>query len=905
MSVADHRLLPGHKLGRYEVIRLLGAGGMGEVYLGHDTKLDRDVAIKLMAAEFGNEANKLGRFAQEAKAAAALNHPNIAHVYEIGKTDGVNFIAMEYIDGETLGSWLSRTRPNISRQIEIAAQAAGALAAAHASGIIHRDIKPDNLMIAGGQQLKILDFGLAKLATRGPVSVGTEDTTQALANTTPGMILGTATYMSPEQARGEQVDSRTDIFSLGVVIYEMLSGRRPFAGNSVVETLHNIISKEPKPAIEVNPHLPVEIGEILDKALAKDVSERYRHAGDLELDLRRLKRGIETNSLLNTKTKASVQTPPKPVSFKWIALASVLSIAGIAGAWWIGHVGAGSKRPAGLDKVTLTPLTSDPGYEGEPTFSPDGQTIAYVSDRTGNFEIFLKQISGGPDINITNNPGDDVQPTFSPDGKQIAFVSTRASSSRLIYKSATLPLQGGDIWVMPALGGPARKIAVGGNFPAWSPDGATIIYSNGVQAEQKILKVSAAGGAPEEIPRDVGNNVLYPNYSSDARWIVFETQPNDGVYVISASGGQARLVARGRRPTWNASSSAIIYSNGEAGKNYSLWQLPFSSSAGEVTGEPSPLTVGHGHDMQADVSRDGRMIAFTSQDEEFNIERMPFDAETGRPTGGPVPVTSGRNQNAFFDATSTGGSVVYESSRGSWSQIVRLDIEAGSVDQLTSDTTFICKVPKWSPDERTIAFIRRGVNETSNDKNDLWLMAADGANPQRVLEGVIAFQWMPNGREILYIASDRKFRAFDLTSRNSRQLNDETSHPGVFSISPDGQWVIAQSTRAGTVDLEVFSTSGGESRLVVESPREDYHPFVSPTGKWLYYQPDHKNIYRLPGPAQGWRQAEPQQITNFPESGLFLEDPQISGDGHYLFFSRARITGDIWIMDLGKLTDSN
>ena len=191
----DGQLPVGTRLGRYEVIRLLGAGGMGEVYLAQDTKLDRKIAIKLMAAEFGEEVEKLGRFTQEARAAAALNHPNIAHVYEIGKTDGVNFIAMEYVDGETLGSWLSRNRPNISRQIEVAAQAAGALAAAHAAGIVHRDIKPDNLMIAPGPQLKILDFGLAKPATRRPIAVGTEDTTHALANTTPGMILGTVTYM--------------------------------------------------------------------------------------------------------------------------------------------------------------------------------------------------------------------------------------------------------------------------------------------------------------------------------------------------------------------------------------------------------------------------------------------------------------------------------------------------------------------------------------------------------------------------------------------------------------------------------------------------------------------------------------------------------------------------------------
>jgi Tol biopolymer transport system component len=295
------------------------------------------------------------------------------------------------------------------------------------------------------------------------------------------------------------------------------------------------------------------------------------------------------------------------------------------------------------------------------------------------------------------------------------------------------------------------------------------------------------------------------------------------------------------------------------------------------------------------------LIAFAGQDVEFNIERMPFDAETGRPMGEPKAITSGHSLNYFFDVAPNGRSVVFESHRGSSYHIFRVDIDEASVNQLTSDGAFDDRSPRWSPDERTIAFTRRGVNEEEEVKTSLWLMAADGANPQPLLEAATSFRWMPDGRGIVYLSAlDTQFYLFDVAAKIARRLTDEPGIPGVFSLSPDGQWLLSQSTTGGTVDLRAVQTSGGPSRAIVETPREDYHPFVSPSGKWLYFQPDHKNLYRVPGPAQGWRQATPEKVTNFPESGLFLEDPQISRDGRWLLYSRARITGDIWLMSLGK-----
>ncbi|MEP6913173.1 MAG: protein kinase [bacterium] len=898
----------GTKLGRYEIRSKIGAGGMGEVYLAQDTKLDRKVALKVLPENLKIDEQARRRFAQEARATSALNHPHIVTIYDVASEDHRDFIAMEFVEGETLRTLLTRGKVEIKRAVEFAAQVASAQAAAHQQGVIHRDIKPDNLMVTERGQIKILDFGLAKLVEKQRGMAGLSELTTAFMDTgrrgetAAGTIMGTVSYMSPEQARGEKLDHRTDIFSLGVVLYELLTSRQPFESKSAIDTLHAIINQEPPPIAEINPQAPPELADILGKALAKEPAERYQHAGDFELDLRRLKRAIESNSLISLQPRSSVKPQAwwasKRAALIWSTLGILLFVGGVLAAWILGRAAKSPKQDVSLSAVTLTPLTVDPNYDGEPTFSPDGQTIAYVTNRTGNFEIFRKQIAGGAEINLTNNDADDVQPAFSPDGTQIVFVSTRESSSKLIYRNANFPLLGGDIWIMSALGGLARKIVASGNFPSWSPDGSTIIYTSGPQGSQKILSVPASGGQPREIPLkfnpgESAPNVFYPSYSSDGRWIVFEAQQGDRIYLVSAAGGEPRQIARGRRPVWNANSTAIIYSSGEPGKNFSLWQVPFALAEGKVTGELVPLTVSRGRDTQAAVSRDGKLIAFAAQDVEFNIEKLPFDAESGRPPGAPQAITYGHSLNYFFDVAPDGRAVVFEAHRGSsyhiWSS------GGAGLNQLTSDANFDDRNPKWSPDGHTIGFTRKGVNET---ETGLWLMSADGVNPQPLHPGVNNFRWMPDGQRIVYQSTgDKQLYLFDVGAKSEQRLTNERGIPGFLNVSPDGQWVVYQSTLKGiTVDVRAVQTSGGPSQVIVETPREDYHPFVSPSGKWLYFQPDHKNLYRVPGPAQGWRQATPEQVTNFLESGLFLEDPQISRDGRYLFFSRASIRGDIWIM---------
>jgi serine/threonine protein kinase len=882
----------GEQLGKYRILSFLGAGGMGEVFLGEDPQLGRRVAVKLLPRAATQDSHRRQRFVTEARAASALNHPHIVTIYELGQDGDRDFIAMEYIEGESLRELLRRGSLPLKKAMGIIAQTASALAAAHGAGIVHRDIKPENLMVSRSGDVKVLDYGLAKLAERDSMP-GSGSGTTAL-KTEPGKVMGTVAYMSPEQAEGRPVDHRSDIFSLGVVMYEAVTGKLPFEATSSIEQLHKIITVEPPSPLELNPRLPAGVESVLQRALAKNPEERYQHAGDFRLDLLRL---------AEQPVATHVSIAPRRQALALLGMLAVGVAAGIALSIATSRLNRAKQRPFSLSNVTVTAITTDPGYEGEPTFSPDGQTIAYVSDRTGNLEIFLKQISGGPDINLTNNPADDTQPAFSPDGKQIVFVSSRDSTTGLVYRAPTTPLMGGDIWVMPAFGGAARRIVRSGNFPSWSPDGSSILYTTGPWRKQRILAVSAQGGTPRAIPIEFEGKHIYvfhPSYCRDARWILFDAQGGPGqgrIYVVAASGGKARLVAKGRRPAWNADSSAIIYSTGARGRNFSLWHVPFSTRKGLVTGEPRPLTVGRGQDTQASPSRDGRYIAFAAQDITFNIEKIPFDAETGRVTGEAEPVTRGSELSYFFNVSPSGKSVVFQSNRGSEFHIWRVD-EGSPPVQLTSDPAFEDRFPVWSRDGNQIAFARK---EIKSGKSHMSLMSADGSNPQPIFESAGSFMaFSPVGRAIAYFAErEEQVYLFDLDRRTSRRLTSGAGVRSGQSFSPDGKWLVYQSIgKEETTDSRAVPVAGGESIAIMETLHEDFHPIVSPSGRWVYSQEDHKNLFRVPGPAQGWRRAEPVKVTNFPESNLYLDDPQFSPDGKWLFYSRANTRSDLWLLKL-------
>jgi len=913
-------LSAGTRLGAYEIVGPLGAGGMGEVYRARDTRLNRDVALKVLPPGVAADRDRMARFVREAQAASALNHPHIVAVHDSGEDGGTQYIAMELVDGGTLTAWVMKAGQDLGRVLDVFLQLADALAIAHEAGIVHRDLKPANVLVTAQGYVKVVDFGLAK-RLGGP---GDPDgATVAAAATAIGEVVGTVSYMAPEQALGRPVDARSDIFSVGVMLCEALGGQRPFERSTALDTLHAIVHEPPvtPPQWQGRP-LPSELGWVLRKCLAKDPDERYQTMRDLAADLRRIRReGAErANDDRTVRAGLSGVVPPGAIA--------AAPAAGRSGRIWASAIafgllgvaaGAGLLavlRPAAQPEPSpplvsaVTQLTWDMGYEGEPSWSPDGMALVYTADRGGNLDIYLSQVSGGPAVNLTNDPSDDVQPAFSPDGKHIAFVSSRRGIA-LRYGTVESPRLGGSIFVMPALGGAPRFVA-DGNFPAWSPDGKELVFSAGDWFARRLYRVPSAGGTPQLIPvtmdrefeargaPGLSQDFVAPAVSPDGRFIAFEAL--NGIYVVPAGGGNAVVVAQGRGPAWVHAPLGLVFTAAGRASGESLWRLPVSEADGRPAGPAEPITVGHGRDVQAAVTRDGRAIAFAATDTTSNVERIAFDLERGRQAAAPVPVTTGNDQIYFFNVSPDGRSTVYESrrTRGIW----KADAGAQAV-QLSLDPSQADVYPRWSPDGRHIAFARRPRAQGQSPAG-VWLMEPDGSNPRALgLEALNGFfQWTPDARSlVIQKPDDRQLHLFDVETKRDVRVTNEPDILPLTGVSRDGAWLAYQSTnspRRNIVIRVVRLPGGGESNVVVDIGDNTYHPFFSPSGAWLYFTTDHQSIARVPGPAQQWRQAPPERVVVLPGSGLFIEDPQPAADGRSVLYSRRTLTSDLWLLTLER-----
>src|SRR5579864_2954827 len=633
------RLAQGLRLGPYEIVSVLGVGGMGEVYRARDTRLNRDIAIKVLPASFAADAEHLRRFEREAQAAGALNHPNILAVFDVGSHDDSPFLVRELLRGETLASRLKSGPLPPARALDFARQLAAGLAAAHAQGIIHRDIKPANLFLTTEGRLKILDFGLAK-----PHVPETDDVTRPQSLTESGVVLGTLGYMAPEQVRGQRADPRTDIFAFGVVLYEMLTGQRPFAGPSAVETMHAILRAPP-------PDLPTGVAlaapalvRILGRCLEKDPDERFHSAHDLGLALELLGAGSAAE-IVQSEPDLSGQPAPRSAAHL-AALTVAVLVAGGAGLWaglrW-------SRTPA--DPPAMTFLTYS-GHDASPAASPDGKTIAFMSDRNGTPQIWLKQMAGGGELALTQ--GSDDFPRFSPDGSAILFIRT-AGLTHALYR-------------VPLLGGDPRKLLDDVAGADWSLDGR-LGFTRWVSGDRNGSIVGVAdpdGTNAHEVTFISGRALITPRWSPDGRTIAAvngrgEVSAGFGVDLVDVAGKTSRLLPtlranmRVSSVVWSADSRAIIYSEAESvaawlsgssarivredtasGTARTLLWVPNHSltldtlgpgrllldarssrenliESGTVSGEPAKwLTHGNSTDRQPTYSPDGQWVAFSS-----------------------------------------------------------------------------------------------------------------------------------------------------------------------------------------------------------------------------------------------------------------------------------------------------
>jgi len=943
-------LEPGARLDAYEIVRPLGSGGMGEVWLATEVRLGRKVALKLLPADFTRDASRVLRFDQEARAASGLNHPNVCTIHALGETpDGLRYIAMEYVEGETLRQRLATTRISMRAALDIAIQVAAALGAAHASGIVHRDIKPENVMLRPDGFVKVLDFGLAKLAP-SPAEVAGADSTRLALKTEAGVVVGTAAYMSPEQARGQEVDARTDIWSLGVLLYETVAGRSPFAAPSGTEVLAAILDRDPLPLARFDPDTPAELQRIVTKCLRKERALRYQTVQDLLLDLQALREELPAQArsgsgpaaLSATATEPRVASgsiaPARPGRRLVLAgTAAVLIVGGALGAWWWRTKARTGSSTAGAPvKRTLTRLTFAPGLQTDVTFSPDGRFIAYASDQGGNFDIWVQPIAGGGDpVQVTKSPAADTEPDWSPDGSQIVFRSER---------------DGGGLFVVSALGGAERRLAAFGVRPKWSPDGSRILFASAPAGFDSgaLFLVGTDGSPPQRVlERVTADDTLLISWAwhPDGRRVSLlaqtVAQPQPVVHTVALDGGSPIATTvppplpaggdvRFGEFAWAASGTAMYF---EMSVKFvsNLWRLDVDASTLKA-GPLVQLTGGAGQDTRMAVARDGKRVAFTTKAEAIRLWSYHLDALTGLIRGAGEPVTDPTMAMPAYAALAPDGRqlayAITGVGTGRWELWIK-DLVTGRTHVVSRDNHDRFD-PHWSADGGRLVYYwsRGGDSGTATEWPAATAAVRQLPGGDEILlstpkpEGVQPHDWSPDGYSILLSWTPPPWQRTVLAlwpvaaapnaDREARLVAGEPAyHLWQARFSPNGRWISFLAVTRNTAVLCVVPSSAREVRASDWSCASDSSiwtdkPRWSSNGKRLYVWRRNGsifNVWTLPfKDARGTVVGAPVQVTQFDSPAhriwaddLALAEPSVSGDRMILPVADA--TGSVWMLD--------
>jgi Tol biopolymer transport system component len=767
------------RLGPYEIVATLGAGGMGEVYKARDTRLNRFVAIKILPPERVADAGRKQRFRLEAQAASALNHPNIISIYDIAVDNGRDYIVMEYVPGKTLDALIPHSGMRLGELLKIAIPVAGGLTAAHAAGIVHRDVKPSNVMVSETGLVKLLDFGLAKLTERGEVTEDASTLTLKPA-TDAGTVLGTAAYMSPEQADGQPLDARSDIFSFGAVLYEMATGHRAFAGESKAATLAAVLNKEPSPLRERAPEVPAELERVILRCLRKDPDKRQQHMVDVKVLLEELREESEPGKLAAVEAQKKRRWP-------WVTAAALIIAAAGAGLWlWRGR-----EEPS----PRVVPLTTFAGIENFPSFSPDGNQVVFAWDgeKHDNVDLYVKLIGSPTALRLTTDRAPDSFPAWSRDGRQIAFL-----------KNGQPPA----IFLISPLGGPEQKLVdfdAAPGAPAWSPDGKFLVVARsslasrvvppGVGGESGALYlVPLQGGElrPILVP-DSGRYHLFPAFDPAGRSLAFascgDVGPSCDISLVALNTDfvpqnrprRIRRVPAGLAGlAWAADGRTLVYSAGTSINDYFLWRLNVAS------GEAKRLETASVGAMFPAAAWKGRRLAFARQVSDQDIWR----------------------------------------------------VEAGAKPEPFLASTMLDNNAQFSPDGQRIAFSSaRGV-----DRVAIWLSDAGGANLVQLTRGPGTYdgspRWSPDGRCIAFdaLGSDgrRSVHIVESTGGQSRHLT--TGFPWINKVpswSRDGKWIYFTSDRTGRWEIWRIPAQGGATEQITSNG--GYVALESADGNTLYY----------------------------------------------------------------------
>ncbi len=866
------------RVGSFELIEELGRGGMGVVFRARDIKLEREAALKRPHLDLLERPGFRSRFMAEARASSKLMHPNIITVFEVLEEDGVPWMVMELIDGASLRSLLSGHYPlPVENTLRYAEGLTDALRAAHGSGILHRDVNPNNILIGKDGRARLSDFGLARarveLEEKGWYSQGsTEDGTT-------GGIVGTRGYMAPEQALGKPVDPRSDIFSLGTVLYEMCTGDPAFARPGSPDWLDALLHRDPRPIADRNPEVPLELQNIVHKAMAKRPFQRYESASEMLLDLRAVRRRMATEPGITLENSAF------GASRKWIRYAAaglaVTAVGAVVGVYL-------QSRPSNAGPVigpTHHRLTTGPGWEGEPSLSPEGSMIAYCSDQSGNPDVWVVHASGGDPLRLTSSPASDTNPTWYPDGSKIVFVSDR----------------GGEwaVWRIPPLGGVPVLVVPNAEDPAVSPDGQSIAFARA--GPSGLLRIHVAPlDDPSKARVLTGDDDgfwdhLNPAWSPDGRMLCYADFRD--LWLVPVEGGSPRRLtsedARDNDPVWSADGMKIFFSSGRD-NTLALWRVDVKG------GEPERLTAGTGDEGEPSLSRDGRWLAYSTR--EFNPDIVILDQRTGA-----RQVIAGATIENEPDVAPDGSSIVFMSDRRGtfdlWLQPLRDGLLDGAPRRLT-DHPGIVAVPDFSPDGQWLAYFR-----VLEGQMDIWVMPIAGGAPQRFTDdpatdlhpsfspdgGKLAFVSDRDGIEHIWVAAVADGRRVG----EPWQLTHGSSAHIFPAWSPDGRQIACVVQRGYEHEILVVDLNSEEPPVEVTRGARAVRAEWDPSGEELLvsgtWGGDQVSLRRVSVADDSTRVFEPELVLG-PESyaGLFSSD----AEGGILAYVVVERRGDVWLAEV-------